>query len=62
MSRFSKREVKGADAAKAPHIALERPSVNDFNWIVRSNQIKDSPVAPRNVQVSCYFHLGEERF
>jgi hypothetical protein len=52
MSKFSKREVKGAEAAKALHIALERPSINDFNWIVRSNQIKDSPVTLRNVQVA----------
>jgi hypothetical protein len=52
LSKFSKREVKGAEAAKALHVALERPSVNDFNWIVRSNQIKDSPVALRDVQVA----------
>jgi hypothetical protein len=52
MSNFSKREVKGAEAAKALHIALERLSMNDFNWIFRSNQIKDSPVALLNVQAA----------
>ena len=52
MSKFSKREVKGAEVARALHVTLERPSINDFNWIVRSNQIKDSPVTLRDVQVA----------
>jgi hypothetical protein len=52
MSKFSKREVKGAEAAKALHVALERPSIDNYNWIVRSNQIKDSPVTLRDVQVA----------
>jgi hypothetical protein len=63
MSKFSKREVKGAEAAKALHITLEQPSINDFNWIVRSNQIKDSPVTLRDVQVATsIWGKREERF
>jgi hypothetical protein len=52
MSRFTKREVKAAQVAKALYATLNRPSMKDFKWIVRSNLIKDCPVTVRDIDVA----------
>jgi hypothetical protein len=52
MLLFTKREIKGAQVAKALYATLDRPSMNDFKWIVRSNQIKDSPVTAQDIDVT----------
>jgi hypothetical protein len=46
---FTKRQVKGAEAAKALYTKLIFPSWKDFKWIIRSNQIKDCPVTIEDV-------------
>jgi hypothetical protein len=38
MSRFTKRQIKGAEVARSLHRTLDRPSMKDFKWIIRSNQ------------------------
>ena len=52
MLLFTKREIKGAEVAKALYTTLDRPSITEFKWIIRSHQIKDSPVTVRDVDVA----------
>jgi len=52
MSHFTKREIKGAEVARALYKAIDRPSMKDFKWIVRSNQIKDCPVTVQDIDVA----------
>ena len=49
---FTKRQIKGAEVAKTLYTALGRPSMKDFKWIIRSHQIKDSPVTVQDVEVA----------
>ncbi len=49
---YTKREIKGAQVAKALYTALARPSMADFKWIVRNNEIKDSPVTLEDINVA----------
>ncbi len=44
MRLYSKRQVVCADKAHSLYASLGFPSQKDFMWILRSNQIKDSPV------------------
>ncbi len=44
MRLYSKRQVARADKARSLYASLGFPSQKDFMWILRSNQIKDSPV------------------
>jgi hypothetical protein len=44
MRLYSKRQVAHADKACSLYASLGFPSQKDFMWILRSNQIKDSPV------------------
>jgi hypothetical protein len=44
MRLYSKRQVARADKARSLYASLRFPSRKDFMWILRSNQIKDSPV------------------
>ncbi len=44
MQLFSKWQVARADKARSLYSSLGFPSQKDFMWILRSNQIKDSPV------------------
>jgi hypothetical protein len=49
---FTKRQIKGAEVAKTLYTALGRPSMKDFKWIIRSHQIKDSPVTVQDVETA----------
>jgi hypothetical protein len=44
MRLYSKRQVARVDKARSLFASLGFPSQKDFMWILRSNQIKDSPV------------------
>jgi hypothetical protein len=44
MQLFSKWQVTRTDKARSLYVSLGFPSQKDFMWILRSNQIKDSPV------------------
>jgi hypothetical protein len=52
MSRFSKQQIKGAEVARTLYRTLDRPSMKDFKWIIRSHQMKDSPVTVQDVEVA----------
>jgi hypothetical protein len=41
---FSKRQIKGAEAARTLYKTLRYPSATDFKWMVRTNGIKECPV------------------
>jgi hypothetical protein len=41
---FTKRQLKGAELARTLYSNLGYPSMKDFTWVIRSNQIKDCPV------------------
>jgi hypothetical protein len=41
---YFKRQVVRADKARSLYASLRFPSQKDFMWILRLNQIKDSPV------------------
>jgi hypothetical protein len=51
MSRFAKREIKGAELARSLYRTLDRPSMKDYKWIIQSHQIKDSPVTVQDIDV-----------
>jgi hypothetical protein len=52
MSRFSKRQIKGAEVARTLYRTLDSTSIKDFKWIIRSHQIKDSPVTLQDIEVA----------
>jgi hypothetical protein len=37
---FTKRQIKGADLARTMYKTLSYPSMKDFKWVIRINQIK----------------------
>jgi hypothetical protein len=41
---FTKRQIRDAQVARAVYGTLCYPSIKDFKWVIRSNQIKDCPV------------------
>lgn len=47
---FSKRQIKGAEAARTLYATLHYPSMKDFKWILRSNQIKNCPVTVNDAE------------
>jgi hypothetical protein len=49
---FTKRKIKGAETARSLYTTLSYPSIKDFNWVIRSNQIKDCPVTVQDVNVA----------
>jgi hypothetical protein len=49
---FTKRQIKGANAARALYATLSYPSMKDFKWVIRSNQIKNCPVTVDDVDVA----------
>jgi hypothetical protein len=51
-SSFSKRQIKGAEVARTLYRTLDCPSMKDSKWIIRSHQIKDSPVTVQDVEVA----------
>ena len=49
---FTKRQIKGAEAARALYATLSYPSMKDFKWVICSNQIKDCPVTVQDIDVA----------
>jgi hypothetical protein len=49
---FTKRQIKGAETARALYTTLSYPSMKDFKWMIRSNHIKDCPVTVQGVDVT----------
>jgi hypothetical protein len=49
---FTKRQIKEAEVARSLYSKLNYPSWKDFKWIIRSNQIKDCPVAVIHVNTA----------
>jgi len=49
---FTKRQIKGAETARTLYATLSYPSMKDFKWVIRSNQIKDCPVTVQDVDVA----------
>jgi hypothetical protein len=52
MQLHSKRQVARMDKARSLYASLGFPSRKDFMWILRSNQIKNSPVTVEDVMVA----------
>ena len=49
---FTKRQLKGAEQARALYSTLNYPSLKDFRWVVRTNQIQDCPVTVADVDAA----------
>jgi hypothetical protein len=49
MQGYTKRQIVGAEAARALYPMLGYPSMKDYKWIISSNQIKDCPVTVQDV-------------
>jgi hypothetical protein len=48
----TKRQIEGAETARALYTTLSYPSMKDFKWVIHSNQIKDCPVTIQDVDVT----------
>ena len=46
---FTKRQIKGAEAARKLYADLVYPSVKDYRWAVQSNKIEDCPVTVQDI-------------
>jgi hypothetical protein len=46
---FTKRQIKGVELARPLYNTLSYPSMKDFKWVIRSNQIKDFPVTVQGI-------------
>jgi len=51
-SGLTQRQIKGAERAKLLYNTLAYPSWKDFQWVVRSNMIKDCPVTLEDTNVA----------
>jgi hypothetical protein len=51
-TRFTKRQIKCAEIARNLYKTLSYPSMKDFKWVIRSNQIKDCPVMIQDIDVA----------
>jgi hypothetical protein len=49
---FTKRKIKGAELVRTLYKTLSYPSMKDFKWVIRSNQIKDCTVAVQYIDVA----------
>jgi hypothetical protein len=49
---FTKLQIKGAELAQTLYKTLSYPSMKDFKWVIRSNQIKDCPVTIQDINVA----------
>jgi hypothetical protein len=49
---FTKRKIKGAEAVRALYTTLSYPSMKDFKWVIRTNQIKDYPVTFHDIDIA----------
>ena len=48
----TKRQIKGAEIARTLYATLSYPSMKDFKWVIRCNQIKDCAVTVEDVDVA----------
>ena len=51
-SGFTKRQIKNAEAARTLYATLSYPSLKDFKWVLRSNQIQNCPVTVQDAEVA----------
>jgi hypothetical protein len=49
---FKKRHIKGAELAHTLYKTLSYPSMKDFKWVIRCNNIKDCPVIVQDIDVA----------
>jgi hypothetical protein len=49
---FTKRKIKGAESTRTLYNTLSYPSMKDFKWVIRSNQIKDRHVTVQYIYVA----------
>jgi hypothetical protein len=49
---FTKRQIKCAEIARNLYTTLRYPSMTDFKWAIRSNQIKYCPVTIKYIDVA----------
>jgi hypothetical protein len=49
---FIKRHIRGAETARHLYATLNYPSMKDFEWVIRSNQIKDCPVTVQDIDAA----------
>ena len=52
MEGLSKRQIKGAEAARSLYAKLSYPSWKDYKWVLQSNQIKDCPVTVQDAETA----------
>lgn len=52
MLPFTKRQIESAEKAQALYASLSYPSMADFKWILRSNQIKDCPITVNDAEIA----------
>ena len=52
MKSFSKRQIDGAKKACNQYAGLAYPSVTDYKWILKSNQVKECPVSYKDAGVA----------
>ena len=49
---FTKRQIKGAEAAQTPHAMPGCPSMKDFKWVLCGDQIKDCPITAQDAETA----------
>jgi hypothetical protein len=49
---FTKWKIKYAEIARNMYKTLSYPSMKDFKWVIRNNQIKDYPVTIQDIDVA----------
>jgi hypothetical protein len=49
---FTKQQIKCAEIARNLYKTLRCPSMKDFKWVIRSNQIKDCPATIQDIIVA----------
>ena len=52
MKSFSKRQIVGAEKACNLYAGLAYPSITDYKWILKSNQIQECPVSYEDAGVA----------
>jgi hypothetical protein len=48
---FTKIQINNAEPARTLYKTLSYPSMNDFKWVIQSNQIKDCPMTVQYIDV-----------
>ena len=52
MTRYSKRDAKKSTEARQLHRTLHLPSKQTFDWMIRSNQIKNCKATPDHAEIA----------